>query len=61
VRLSAQSAQNHARLIQITRLADNFAFDRDKRVGREDDPIRVDMGDDQSFACGVRDCQLAQG
>jgi hypothetical protein len=61
VRASAQSPQNHARLIQITRFAYDFAFECDKRVRREHDPMRVDTGEGQSFAGGIRDCYLAQG
>jgi len=47
-------------MIQITRLADDFPFECDKGIGRENDPMRVNMGHAQSFAGGVRDCQLAQ-
>jgi len=61
VRSSAQPLQNHARMIQIARLADDFPFECDKRVGCEHDPTRVNMGDGQPFAGGVRDCQLTQG
>jgi len=59
VRPSAQPPQNHARMRQITRFTDDFPFECDKGVGCEHDPTRVEPGDGQSLAAGVRDCELA--